>query len=299
MLQANVAFEDGVYGRRAVVKCPWSRGMVDHFRSNGVVELELNQGKGWRGTDISFLLELPNLVAFDIFDFSIGDISPIHSLHNLRQIGITTYCSTAIDFSAFPRLESCGLEWRRGAESLFDCATIIRLFVNRYKGKTVEPFSRLVKLEYLAILNAPVEDLSGLRSLVHLRALRLAGLRRLSSLRGIERLASLEELEIHTCRRIPSIEEVGNLPRLRQLYLNNDGDIESLKPLDRLSEVESVLFYESTNILDGDLCPLFRQKKLRQVSFQNRKHYSHRREDFGAAYYTPTRLPSPSGLRPG
>ena len=97
-------------------------------------------------------------------------------------------------------------------------------------------------------------------------------------------MANLEELEVHTCPRISSIKELGSLTRLRKLHLNNDGEIESLKALNKLDRLESVLFYESTNILDGDLSPLERQRKLSRVSFRNRRHYSRRREDFGAAY---------------
>src|SRR5690348_16386240 len=107
-------------------------------------------------------------------------------------------------------------------------------------------------------------------------SLRLANLKRLTSLAGIEGLKRLEELDIHTCRSITSIEEVGFLPQLRKLYLNDDGEIESLKPLERLHCLREVLFYESTNILDGDLTPLVHQKNLLRVSFQNRRHYSHR-----------------------
>src|SRR5262249_11900376 len=122
----------------------------------------------------------------------------------------------------------------------------------------------------------------GLRPLARLRSLRLANLKRLQSLAGLEALTNLEELEIHTCRAFTSIEEVGALSRLRKLLLNNDGKIASLKPIDKLSDLQWVLFYESTNIVDGDLSPLLRLKKLSRLSFQNRRHYSHRREEFAA-----------------
>ena len=145
--------------------------------------------------------------------------------------------------------------------------------------------ARLVNLESLQILNAPVKDLHGLRLLAKLRSLRLAGLTRLASLSGIDGLASLEELEVHTCRKIRSIDEIGWLSRLKKLHLNNDGAIDSLKPLAGLAQLESVLFYESTDIVDGDLSPLLQLKKLKRVSFQNRRHYSHRREDFGDLYF--------------
>jgi hypothetical protein len=205
-------------------------------------------------------------------------------LTKLRALEITTYCSTEIRFSKFPLLEDCTLEWRPKAESIFDCKTLIKLLINRYKGKDIAPFTKLESLESLSILNAPLENLHGLGSLRKLRSLRLANLKRLKSLDGIEGLENLRELEIHTCLGIHSIDELGYLTQLRKLYLNNDGDIASLKPLNNLNELESVVFYESTNIIDGDLSPLLRQKHLSNVSFQNRRHYSLRREEFGAAY---------------
>jgi hypothetical protein len=256
----HVTFETGTYDRRAVLNSGWSDDMIQYLASNGIVELELNQAKGWEGNDLSFLSELVALKSFEIFDFNIKNVEPIHLLSNLRRLGVTTYCSTAIDFSAFPQLESCSLEWRPKATSLFDCVTLKQLFVNRYKGKDVVPFTRLVNLESLAILNAPVENLHGLSALKRLRSLRLANLKQLTSLVGIEGLVNLEELDINTCRGVSSIEEVGCLSRLLKLHLNNDGDIQSLKPLEKLDGLESVLFYESTNILDGDLSPLLRQK---------------------------------------
>lgn len=280
----NVVLENGRYGRRAIITSAWSDDVTGYLADNGIVELELNQGRGWRGKDLAFLAGLRHLQAFKIIDFAISSIEPVHFLGELRALDVMTYCKSEIRFSAFPKLQDCGLEWRPRAHSLFDCSTLKDLFVNRYDGKDVTPFSGLTNLESLAILNAPVENLHGLCKLRKLRSLRLTNLRRLTALAGIEGLASLEELKIDTCRAIGSIQEVGELRSLRILHLNNCGDIKSLKPLDGLKHLECVLFYESTNILDGDLCPLLRQKHLSSVSFMNRKHYSHKREEFGTAY---------------
>lgn len=278
------SLEDGKYGRRAVLNSVWSDELVSYLADNEVVELELNHAKGWQGDDLTFLAHLPGLKSFEIFDFTIRDIQPIHCLHELRSLGVTTYCSTAIEFSAFPQLENCALEWRTGAASLFGCVTLRELFVNRFHGKTTASFAGLTNLESLAILNAPVESLDGLKSLTRLRSLRLANLKKLGSLAGIQELTNLEDLEIHTCSKISSIREVSSLVRLKRLALNNDGKIESLRPLLALAGLETVSFYESTNIVDGDLSPLLHQKALARVSFRNRRHYSHRREDFGDAY---------------
>jgi hypothetical protein len=281
-MRIGIALEDGTYGRRAVLTSAWADYFLPYLARHKVVELELNYAKGWQGASLSFLAQLPDLKAFEIFDFNIPDIREIHRLRKLRRLGVTTYCTTAIDFSAFPELESCGLEWRPKATSLFECATLKELFVNRYKGKDVAGFARLVSLESLAILGAPLASLQGLSALTRLRSLRLALLRRLPSLAGIEGLANLEELDIDTCRALRSIEEVGALSRLRKLFFNNCGNIESLKPLHKLDRLEWVGFYESTNIVDGDLSPLLSLRNLSRLAFQNRRHYSHRMDDFDA-----------------
>jgi hypothetical protein len=282
----TVRLEDGKYGRRGVVTSAWSPEVSRYVLTNNVVELELNHAKGWRGNDLLFLEDLPQLRAFKIIDWGISSVQPIHLLHDLRMLEVFTYCKTAIQFSEFPHLEDCGLEWRSKSESIFSCTTLKELFVNGYKRKNVDAFSTLVNLESLAILNAPVENLLGLKPLKHLRYLRLGNLRRLTSLAGIEGLVALEELNVDTCRAVGSIDEVGSLSRLRKLELNNDGEIETLKPLEKLSALETVGFCESTNIRDGDLSLLMRRREnLSRVSFQNRRHYSHRREDLGAAYF--------------
>lgn len=280
----QITVVEGEYGRRGVIKGVPSGELTKSLVESRFPELELNQGKGWQGNDLSFLAELPWTRSLILIDFRMPAVEPIHSLHELRALKVFTYCKTEIKFAAFPHLEHCALEWRPKATSLFDCAGLTTLFVNRYKGKNTDPFGRLVNLESLAVLNAPIEDLSGLSTLRKLRSLRLANLRRLGSLAGAERLATLEELKIDTCKTISSIEELSGLHNLRRLLLDNLGDIESLRPLAGLTGLEWVLFCESTNVLDGDLSPIRNLPNLRRIAFMNRRHYSHRREDFGAAY---------------
>ena len=101
-----ITFENGKYGRRAILRGPWSDQIIGYLAGNNVVELELNQGKGWAGTDIRFLAELPGLKSFEICDFNIQDIEPIHSLRKLKRLGVTTYCSTGIDFGIFPNVKA-------------------------------------------------------------------------------------------------------------------------------------------------------------------------------------------------
>lgn len=138
--------------------------------------MELNDSKGWHGETLDFLREFPELRAFTIIDLKIRWVEPIHQLPLLGSLDVITYCKTELRFSAFPYLQKCSLEWRPKAASLVACSTLNDLFVNRYSGKSVEAFGKLKKLEALAILNALVESLTGLRTLGRLRTLRLANL---------------------------------------------------------------------------------------------------------------------------
>jgi hypothetical protein len=101
-MNRGITLENGAHGRRAVLNTAWFDHFGEYLARNEVVELELNSAKGWRGETLSFLAELPGLRSFEIFDFGIRDIKEIHHLRKLKKLGVTTYCTTAIDFSAFP-----------------------------------------------------------------------------------------------------------------------------------------------------------------------------------------------------
>lgn len=276
----GVMLQNGEYGLRAILTAAWSDEIAAYLLEKDILELELNMGKGWRGTDISFVRSFPRLQSLWILYLPLSSVEPIHSLHELRDLDVSTYCRSEIRFTEFPYLERCALEWRPRATSLFKAVTLKRLFVNGYKAKDVDSFSALMNLEDLQILNAPVTNIYGLNKLVLLKKLRLAGLRCLTSLEGIEELIGLEELQIQTCRRITSIEPLARLKNLRRLFLDTGGSINSLKPIDNLNRLEIVTFAGSTIIVDGDISPLTRQKNLQVAAYKNRRHYSHPRELF-------------------
>src|SRR5260221_11293751 len=155
-MMEGIQLEQGDYGLRAVVTAAWSEEMHRVVMDSGIVELELNDGKGWRGPDLAFLAAFPHLKSFKIVDLKISSVEQIHFLHELQELKLVTYCDTEVKFSAFPQLENCSLEWRPKATALFDCVTLRKLFVNNYRGSNVDAFARLTVLESLGFLNAPV-----------------------------------------------------------------------------------------------------------------------------------------------
>lgn len=271
--------EDGRYGPKVTLLTSWSDDIEAQLATIEVSELELNSARGWIRSSLQFLSSFPSLKALTIIDFRLSDLEPIHCLHSLKALQISTYCKSEIRFSAFPELESCGLEWRPKAKSVFDCTSLKSLAINRYSGKDTALFSRLKELINLSILSSPLTSLSGLRELLNLRSLSLASLRKLTSLDGLDCLSQLEDLWLQSCSHIRSIELLKSMRLLRRLQLDNCGSIQSLSPLRGLPNLNYLSFFDSTNIADGELGHILTLPKLEFVGFQNRRHYSHSRDE--------------------
>jgi len=274
----SVELVPGKYGTKAILSGEWTPSLASDLHSANIAELEINVAKGWRGHNIDFVRTFPQLQSLEVFSLGLKDVSAVHHLHSLKRLAVTTYCETPIDASQFPELESIALEWRPGCESVFACSTLRECFINRYSSKGTLPVERLPHLESLSILNSSIRSLHGLVPLKSLTRLRIAGLRTLSSLSGIDSLVKLVDLDISSCNKLTSITEVYNLRKLIRLMLNNCGSIESLRPILALHQLTTISFWESTTIADGDLSPLLALTSLKQVSFANRRHYSHTRE---------------------
>lgn len=277
---SKIRYEKSELGSRALLECPLSQRIHNELLRTRPEELVLNRAEGWRGDDIEFVRHYTWLKSFIILDFKIEDVYPIHALKNLVKLEIITYCKTKIDFLSFPFLKHCSLEWRRGAESIFECRSLESLFINRYKGSSSEPFARLTNLKKLSVLNAPLNEIENFKKLEELRSLRIANLPQLTSLFGLDKLKHLRHLDVSTCKKIDSLEPLSELIALDFLSVSDLGDIPSLRPIRHLKNLDTLLFTESTNIKDGDISILFDLPQLKLVSFMNRRHYSNKREEF-------------------
>jgi hypothetical protein len=270
----------GTYGPRLTLHSAWSPGAAKAVAKRGVAELELNYAKGWRsGCDLSFLRDVPDLLALVVIDREIRNVSDVHVLKQLRALDINTMCDSEIDFSSFAQLDDVSLEWRPMARSLFGCVTLRRVFINNGDFGSLDVFRRLNRLEHLSLKSPAIREIGDASSLKRLVFLGIYNARFLTSLHGIEVLTHLERLEVERCRAIVDIEPVRGLRHLKKLYIPNNGDIASLAPVGDLMELEACHFHESTNIVDGDLAILKTLPRLRNTTFQQRRHYNCRRPD--------------------
>ncbi|MEK7084123.1 MAG: hypothetical protein AAB932_02740, partial [Patescibacteria group bacterium] len=158
--------------------------------------------------------------------------------------------------------------------------TLKTLGLYKYTDQDTDEIGKLYNLEQLWVSVSPIRSLKGLSSLHKLHELTLAHCGSLESLAGLETLDTLEILDIETCRKITTIDELFRLTSLKRLCLNNMGIIDSLQPIALLPHLEELFFIESTRIKDGDIQQIHRIPRLCRVSFQNRKQYNAKREDF-------------------
>lgn len=281
-MKRNWTVEEGPLGRRMTMNGPWSTEASAEAQSSGVCDLQLNQAKGWRGEDYSFLESLSGqLQSLCIIDFAAKDVSAVNSLHMLRNLSLVTRCKTEIQFSGLPELENCGLEWRPGARSVFEHSGLKSLFINKWLGEEdLASFFGMPQLESLRLKGpSRLRVLTGLGSNSRLKELEVGRATKLASLAGIEVLTGLHRLEVHTCSKVKSIVPVETLTSLRELFICNCGEIETIKPIGQLLRLEKFIFYESTNIVDGDLDVLLTLPELKSVAFRERAHYSLSRKD--------------------
>ena len=262
--------------KKAILRGSWSPEFARELSGHEVESLELNSSKGWQGDNLDFLAAIPHLKYLTVIDLGLASAQGLHALGKLEELTLVTYDKDPIDFRHFPKLKRCNLYWRRGADNLFLCRDMRELFLDAYTGSDLQAFSQLHKLTSLGLVNGKACSLRGLSNLRELRTLRLGGMRKLSSLDDLLYANSLHELTIQQCKKITDLRPVGDLHRLRKLSVLDCGEIASLAPLLVLTELEEFYFYESTNILDGDMAPLFRLPHLKATAFMNRRHYSHK-----------------------
>lgn len=269
------------YGPRMVLTAGWSGAAADAWQASEARELELNYAKGWQRSELSFLLELRELRALLLTDWNLQDSSVVNELAGLRYLKLFTYCETEIRFDRLPDLEMCSLEWRPGAQSLFEHRGVKKLFLNRLvTGGGLRCLANMTSLGALALANPRLPTVAGIENLSDLEFLEIGNSRTLSDLSGLEALSALTWLELSACRSIGDVSSLGRLTQLRILLLGDLGDIASIRPLSQLRKLEKLFLLESTCVTDGDLSALAVLPELEHVVFEDRPHYSHPATDF-------------------
>jgi Leucine-rich repeat (LRR) protein len=215
-----------------------------------------------------------------LIDLQAKDVRPIENLTQLETLSLSAYATSQLDLSRLPRLRKAFIEWRRQYRNLSNCVDLADLYLNRYTEPSlsaVEPMQNMHSLRVGG--SSTLSSLEGIRGLPRLGVLGLYGLPKLRELDPIADLAgTLEEVDLEQCRYLTSIDPLSRLARLKRLAMVDCGKIPSLRPLMNCRALEELFFSGDTYLIDGDL-EFLRNLPLKNVAFQNRKHYTLRNEE--------------------
>jgi BspA type Leucine rich repeat region (6 copies) len=278
------SIEAGEFGKRLIVREAWNDELEQFAAEQQIGEIDLATIQhGWLGNDVAFLRSSPWLKVLEIDHQTIHDISAISSLKGLIVLKLDTpRCKIVPDLSVLQKLRMFVLAyWIPGAEAAFNCLNLERLFLYKYPFSDLAPLSRLQKLDSLVIMNTfRLKSLNGIARLQNLQHLGIYLCPKLTDITQVAELKHVKDLAFETCKKARPFDVVGAVKGLRSLAFNNCGPIESIAALRNTPKLEELFFYESTNVLNGDLWPMAALPKLRCHAFRDRKHYSHNGEYF-------------------
>lgn len=273
------SIERGEFGKRLIVREPWNDNLEALATRERVAELVLaTMQYGWAGSNVEFLARLPWLKVLELDHLTIDDILPVGDLHELAILRLNTPRAKMVpDFSALQRLRMLVIAyWMPRTETAFNCRTLERLLVYKYPYEDITPLSRLTKLDSLLFVNTyRLKSIRGIHALQKMEYLGFFLCPKLTDITEIAEVKSIKELAFDTCKKARPFDVVGSLKGLRSLFFNNCGPVESIAALRNTPDLEEFLFWESTDVLDGDLSPMAALPRLRCHAFKNRKHYSH------------------------
>lgn len=232
----------------------------------------------FRDSAIDFLEKISFIENLRITSSGIKDLKVLQSLNRLQSLSIEEP-EGILDLGHLVSLNELGIKMNKyvvGIEAL-KRLKILRLYNYNPKSKSLLELAGLKLIEELKITNSSIESFKGCDALTNLKTLELNYLRKMKEIDELEKIrSSLKVLEFNSCKKITNYEYISCLSNLEKLALNECGDVESISFVRQMLNLKSFIFM-NTNICDGDLYPC---ERLEYVAFTNKKHFSHKIEDF-------------------
>lgn len=261
-------------GATLVVTGTWSRQAERELESGRVDGLELNYAKGFKNTDLAFIRPWP-LKRLDILDRTITDVTPIYALSaTLKSLSVQSAPDARIDLARLPSLTSVSADWAQVSSSIGELPGLTDLFLLSYSEVDLAPLRWNTRLVRLRLKDRPrLRSLAGLEALqlIEYLGVYLAPLRDITALRDLPP-TGLRELHLESCR-ISDLSSFASARGLRFLDASDCGEIETLRPLHGLDDLEILWLYGTTKVLDDDLTPIVALPRLRELRMMSRKTY--------------------------
>lgn len=298
----NVFHPGRNFGRywRLNVHETWSPELFDVIKHFNIEHLFLID---WQQDNLDFLKRISNqVIALTLNTSSLKDVSSIHCLENLKSLSISGKVNK-IDFTKLENLEELRIN-ENSPGNYLECSWLKSLHLS-FGISNLHPLSKLRNLVELGIGTGKLASLDGLNCFPNLRALWLYdlklenlsgisaapqltwlwvnGLPKLVDITEIAKLKGVLSLTIKGCSRLRDLGPLAALSELEKLDMDDGKEFTSLKPLQNLSNMRILSFWE-TRITDGDMRPLINFRKPQFIGFHNRRNYNMTLEEVKADY---------------
>lgn len=267
--------KDYAFGKGLMLK-KWDSSILDYISKHRIESIFINISRGWRGgSDFNFLATLTGIRELGILVGSSYNIFSIENMTSLEVLEITANGKEEIDFTKLKKLKKCFVSWWSKALSIFELDTLEELYVDNLKLKDYSDFKISSKLRKLTIGNSNINNLIFLAQQQDLTILNFFNCRKIGDFSTVSLCCKLKRIDFDGCY-LKNLNFLSALKNLEVLLICNVGDIESIDVISNLKKLKAVNFSGKTNVLNGDLTPLTKLPLLSIVSFNNRRHYSHK-----------------------
>ncbi len=222
---------------------------------------------------------------FEIKDFISGllleesiDYSGLNYFKNLTYLSIPDNKKDSIDLSIFSDIEVLACDFSDRLKGLESAIKLRSLTISNFKSKNnnLSEIPALLSLEHLNLIKPRINSLQGIEKFTKLKRLEIYGASKLDRIGDVSNLKSLEQICIEKSKAINDFEALKDLTSLKKLMLTESGNIKTLSFLKMLPNLKFISLWR-TNVLDGDLSYC---EGIDYVGFDNKRHYSHKSEEF-------------------
>ena len=215
--------------------------------------------------------EAPNHISYE----------PVYRMPNLRKLEpCMVYGENDRRWTEFDcaRLESAHkLEWfgadgkKNLLKNVYALDGLKSLLISHCRGENLKDYVGSPVLDTLELLRCGMKTLDGMETTRQLKVLNLVSCSKLESIEALESAAeTLTGLVIHGCPNLKDYSVLSKLKKLKRLSLIGSGNIQSLRFLEQLPELKTLLL--GKNVLDGDLS--YCDRLWHVGLYPNRRHYN-------------------------
>ncbi|SFC00014.1 hypothetical protein SAMN05421780_102233 [Flexibacter flexilis DSM 6793] len=252
---------------------------INYIKENNIKRVMLDHLTGFVASDLISIIPVSNLIQELVIASEKINYKGLEEFHNLTLLGALDNKKDTIDLNSFPNLVSLNCSITDRLKGLENCVKLKRLTISDYKSKTkdLSAIPTLEILEHLSLIKADTTTLHGVERYSNLKKLEIFSASKLEAIAALQALSgSLEEIQVEQCKKINDYETLGKVKSLKKIILSESGEIKSLAFVKELPLLEFISFW-GTNVLDGNIkyC-----EGINYVGFDNKKHYTHKSEQF-------------------